>query len=304
MNNLTRTNEIYKAVCPNGLKVTKYSKYRKLGSMGIDGKLCSAKKGCLCCHGADGFGDPHFVTYDGTPYSFHGQCDLVMAKSPEFADGLGLYVHGRTEIIEDSWSLISNAAVRIGDDVLELSNKGALYFNGNEITADDEAPMSMAGVYNITREIKMLNNIPKTDVSVSLNEGKSKVKFSLFKRLIAVHVGAAVEDTNGMLGNRAIDGLVGRNNIVLDSANDMGAHWQVSNEEPMLFREAAFPQYPETCVLPKVESRNRKLRSSPVHRRRAEESCAGVTGDKLQFCIEDVLLTGDHEIGLMYGDAY
>jgi von Willebrand factor type D domain len=54
-----------------------------------------------------GFGDPHFQTFDGTQYSFHGECDLVMARSDN------VEVHARTTIV-DNWSLISSTAMLLG----------------------------------------------------------------------------------------------------------------------------------------------------------------------------------------------
>lgn len=55
---------------------------------------------------------------DGTHYEFHGECDLIMARSVSFDNNTGLEVHGRTKIIDGLWSLISHAAVQIGKDVL------------------------------------------------------------------------------------------------------------------------------------------------------------------------------------------
>jgi hypothetical protein len=69
--------------------------------------------------------DPHFETFNGEAFSYHGECDLVMMKSPSFASGLGLYVHIRTTRIDNarSYSYISAAAVRIGkNDVLETKD--------------------------------------------------------------------------------------------------------------------------------------------------------------------------------------
>jgi von Willebrand factor type D domain len=288
-------------LCPNKKKVVSYAKYR---SGGVHGKFCNNRAPCICCKGADGFGDPHFVTYDGTPFSYHGQCDLVLAESQKFGNGIGFNVHGRTEIV-DGWSLIRNAAVQIGSDTVELTNKGVIYFNGVEVKDNDDlADASLAGLYNVTKEVKMINNIPKTDVTIALNEGsKEKIKFSLFKRLIAVHVGATEDDVRGMLGHRTIDGLVGRNDTLLYDPLEMGTHWQVTNNEPMIFTDAVSPQYPETCILPSVQGR--KLRPSAQHKRRAEEACDGITDEAmLQFCIEDVMLTGDLDVAAMYGGAH
>jgi hypothetical protein len=294
-------------LCPNStplkpIRVTSYAKYYGDGS---EGRYCNQRKGCLCCKGADGFGDPHFVTYDGTPYSYHGQCDLVLAASESFGGGVGLRVHGRTEIV-DSWSRISNAAIQIGDDVLEMNNNGDVYYNGFEITSDGQLPEAIGGgLYSVRKDVKTMANIPKIDLVVDVNEGKGNIKISLFKKVIAVHVGTMAHDLNGMLGNRAIEGLVGRNGTILTEWNEMGSHWQVRDTEPMLFHDARAPQYPAQCILPVTDSR-RKLRGvAEQYHRRATELCQGITDPtKQQFCVEDVLLTGDVDIAQMYHEDY
>lgn len=43
-------------------------------------------------------GDPHFKTWGGKWYDYHGQCDLVMLKIPEFEPDMGLDIHVRTTI--------------------------------------------------------------------------------------------------------------------------------------------------------------------------------------------------------------
>ena len=49
-------------------------------------------------HGAGSSGDPHFETFGGFKYDFHGGCDLDLYQNPEFANGLGLNVQIRTNI--------------------------------------------------------------------------------------------------------------------------------------------------------------------------------------------------------------
>lgn len=60
----------------------------------------------------------------------------------------------------------------------------------------------------------------------------------------------------------------------------------------MLFHDIRAPQYPETCMLPSVSSRRLRM----TDRRRAEEACAGVDGSMVDFCIDDVMLTGDSDL--------
>merc|ERR1711935_803940 len=70
---------------------------------------------------ASGSGDPHFKTWTGDKYDYHGECDLVLVDHPAFANDLGLKIHIRTERVK-YFSFISNIAVQIGDDVLEFDN--------------------------------------------------------------------------------------------------------------------------------------------------------------------------------------
>jgi hypothetical protein len=289
--------------CPNGAKVTSYSKYRKEdGKDDLLGKLCQRGRDCKCCGAGNSFGDPHFLQYDGTPFSYHGKCDMVMAHSESFGNGLGLRVHGRTEIVDD-WSRIRNAAVQIGQDTVELSNKGIVYLNGNVADEDMLNGVALSGVYNITKEVKVLGNIPKTEITIRLNEEhREKIKLSLYKNIINVHVGADEDDLQGMLGHKTVDGFVGRNKMLLEDHTGMGEHWQVRSNEPMIFAEVDGPQYPEQCIMPIVDTR--RLRKSQHIQRRAAEACAGIKDkDMLSFCMEDITLSGDFDLAHVYHDG-
>eukprot|EP00980_Cylindrotheca_fusiformis_P008662 scaffold1848_cov111-Cylindrotheca_fusiformis.AAC.3 len=44
-------------------------------------------------------GDPHFITWKGEHFEYHGQCDMVLTQDSEFANGLGLDVHIRTKLV-------------------------------------------------------------------------------------------------------------------------------------------------------------------------------------------------------------
>jgi cysteine-rich repeat protein len=74
-------------------------------------------------------GDPHFKTWRGQHYDYHGECDLVLLHNSDFESGLGLDVHIRTKIRRDM-SYITSAALRIGTDVLEVESQGVYYLNG------------------------------------------------------------------------------------------------------------------------------------------------------------------------------
>ena len=247
--------------------------------------------------------DPHFRTFDGTKYSYHGECDLIMARSPSFASGLGLDVHIRTEIV-GGWSRISNAAIQIGSDVLELVNDGSLFYNGN---IDVVEPIKMAGEYPITTSEEMVEidgetgGVKRSFLTIDLKSG-NKIRLTLFKKMISIHFNADLFDAHGLMGTRHKIGLIGRDGqTVMASPNQMGAEWQVNNTEPLLFHEVRSPQYPEQCKLPRVESRLLSL--SDGEKQQAEDLCRDVVDEMKQFCIEDVELSGDSELA-HNGEAY
>lgn len=246
------------------------------------------------------------MTYDGTPYSFHGQCDIILARSAMFGAGLGLDIHARTQMV-DNWSLISNAAIRIGTDVLEVGNDNTHYFNGSQ---DVELPITMSGKYVVTKRITEQPVDAEADeaaradqqiveYSIDLENGES-ITISNYKSMIAVRVNSYLSDVEGMLGRKQKSGMIGRDpETVIEDANELGMQWQVRDTEPKLFVDAnRVPQYPESCMLPQVLSR--RLRQSSAELQRAEEACAGVSDNTRQFCMDDVLMTGDLSVAIGY----
>jgi von Willebrand factor type D domain len=254
--------------------------------------------------------DPHFSTFDGTKYSFHGQCDLVMARSTEIGTtGLGMVLHARTEISTGGWSFISNAALQIGKDIFEITNDGSYYVNGIK---DVETPHLMVDRFPISKREKIVkitssDGVPidavRSMFTIQLDDGDN-IEMIVFKNLIFVHVNAILKASEGMLGIQGKAGMIARDGqSVLNDPNEMGLQWQVKDTEPMLFREIRGPQYPEQCILPNVQSR--RLRTDTKHRKmRAEAACNGVPKEVQDFCIDDVLLTGDADIVYGYGEAF
>lgn len=304
-----KTSMLYKRnakLCPNNARVVSYTKYTTEGA----GRFCTNHKECICCHQGEVGGDPHLLTYDGTAYDYHGQCDLVMAQSSLFGNGIGLRVYARTAIIDDMWSLISNAAIQIGNETIEMTNDGTIYYNQMNVNDLELLPTTFYDKYNITKTIQMIGDNPKLNINVKLyDEGKQKIRLTLFKRLLSIHVGAVEHDLNGMLGHRLYDGMIGRDGTtILSKPNDLAQEWQVRDNEPMLFHSVRVPQYPERCLLPSSnmlehQQQRRALRSEHHydHHRRATEACSDITDiRKKLFCIDDIILTGDVDLAHLY----
>jgi hypothetical protein len=256
-----------------------------------------------CGGGGSVGGDPHFRTHDGTQYSFHGECDLVMARSTSFSNGLGLDVHARTEMIGNTWSLVSNAAVRLGNDIFEVKNNGTHYLNG---VADIMLPTILTKDFEISYAEERINdgdNSIRSWYTIDLGNG-DKVQITNYKTMISVNVEVKASDLVGMLGSSSKAGLVGRDEQTgLLDADEMGLQWQVNDEEPMLFNEIRSPQYPETCKLPEVSMRYRRLRAANDDidiMQKAKAACNGIDVNVYNFCVYDVLMSGDIALAQSY----
>lgn len=127
-------------------------------------ETCDEQYKCKCGKGCGGSGgDPHFRTLYGILYSYHGECDLVMAHSPSYGSGIELEMHARTAIVSD-WSLISNLAVRLGDDIFELANDGNHYLNGE---SNVELPIMLAGKYQVKKGEDTIEAYDQNDGKIS-----------------------------------------------------------------------------------------------------------------------------------------
>mmetsp|Transcript_23494 Transcript_23494/g.32950 ORF Transcript_23494/g.32950 Transcript_23494/m.32950 type:complete len:410 (+) Transcript_23494:40-1269(+) len=249
-----------------------------------------------------GVGDPHIKKWNGQQYDYHGECDLVLTKNPTFRKILGLHVHIRTQIVND-WSYIESVGIKIGWDILEIGARGVYYLNG---VRHADLSNGIAGFKVTHTKPNMHKKMMKHIFEVDLRGGE-KLMIKSFKNKNLLHVtieGAKEEsfgDSMGLIGNFKEGKMLARDGktIVVDP-NEFGQEWQVRDTEPMIFREARFPQYPQKCVLPSPvsaeESRNLRRRlGESISLEDAQEACAD-WGDDIEDCVFDVMATGDLEL--------
>jgi hypothetical protein len=238
-----------------------------------------------------GSGDPHFKTWTGDKYDYHGECDLVLVDHPEFANGKGMKVHIRTSRVK-YFSYISNIAVQIGDDVLEFNNDvDNFLINGKRVEKQEKWVTTYLGGFHVRRD-------PKA-ISLRFDEvHKAKIDFIQRQNGFPAVVvdGGTSEIFKGSLGllgdwetgkRLARDGKTEMNE---PDATGFALEWQVRDTEPMLFATARFPQYPTTCTPPAKTLTNRLGMSS--FEKEAEKACAHWKEDK-EDCIFDVIATRD-----------
>lgn len=280
------------------------------------------------------FTDPHFTTFAGTTFDYHGECDLVMLSSPSFASGSGLSVHVRTTRMDGrllSYSYISGAAVAIGHNVLEVQQDGTLIVNGIPYVHESMSFPTEFATYPFTKNmIGKKKKITQYVLNLSDNNVdsvKDELKDSDFRanpvtitihanpktRMLFVKIEGDVQDGIGLLGNPfAKDKLLGRDGVTDMSYdwNTYGEEWQVKDTEPKLFQELRAPQYPETCIyyasdnghMKKTHNLRRRLLNDAeggivmVSKEAANDACADYVDAFKENCIYDVMIMGDLEV--------
>lgn len=248
---------------------------------------------------AGGGGDPHFKTWLGQMFDFHGTCDLLMYHSQEFLHGLGLEIQVRTKA-RFEYSYIESVAVRIGEDVLEIGSWGEHFFNGVEDGA--RFPATMAGLVTVHHEQE---DKKKHRFSVTVDES-TKISITTFKDMVSISINAPstepFEGGIGLLGSATDGRMVARDGAtVLES--DPGAYgqeWQVRDTESKLFQKPdRFPQWPQACAMPTSDSiaSARRLGENNVTREDAKKACLDSNRvQDMDACIYDVVATGDLEM--------
>jgi hypothetical protein len=253
---------------------------------------------CPFTGGGGANGDPHFKTWQGQHFDYHGECDLILLQSKEFDSGLGLDVHIRTKMRRDM-AFISSAAVRLGTDLLEVGSQGIYHLNG---VAGADLPSEFGG-------FEFLHTQP-TDkqhvFEVHLGQ-RERIKVKTYKDFVSVlfeqaqlqHFG----DSVGLMGDFGMGHMLSRDGkTIIDDANAFGQEWQVLDSEPKLFHTLRFPQHPQVCTMPTpvqaTSQLRRRLLESSVDELAAEKACEH-WGEGKDDCVFDVLTTGDLEMAVV-----
>lgn len=263
------------------------------------------------------YGDPHFKTWNGTIYSYHGECDLVLLQNPTFDDGIGMDIHLRTRI-QGPLSVIQNAVVAIGQDRLEVVTEqargGTVSFSNG--VANTGIPSSI-GRFPILYRNKVLGNGLLQVFTIDLGDGDS-ITIKSFPTLVDVRVKSLrnrVSRFGGSLGMAGtLDGdWMGRDrDEVYEDPVLFASEWQVQSSEPKLFHDLEGPQHPDACVLPaSSQPSRRRLRATKeegeIGYKAAKRACSRVVspegndeGASYDSCVSDVLGMGRLDIADHY----
>lgn len=265
--------------------------------------LCSANP----TREAGSNGDPHFKTWQNEHFEYHGQCDLVLANDPNFANGLGMDVHIRTKLVRH-WSFIKNAVIRIGNDILEIE--------GSALESDPETHYWVNYEYQgklvefAGFPVKIFSQqgtaVTKNRIEIDLDSvyPGQNIVLSTYKEFVKVSFENASEESFGksvgMLGDFTTGKTLARDGVtVLNDFTELGHEWQVLPSDKHFFHEVSAPQFPDKCIDPEDPRGDRRrprrrLDGSSVSEEEAEAACAGLR-DALdrKDCVYDILATQD-----------
>merc|ERR1712048_18526 len=250
-------------------------------------------------------GDPHFKTWSGEMYDFHGICDLVLLSNPAFLDGLGMDIFVRSKQTKQ-WSYISTAVIRIGGETFEVSGRKdgeTFYINGkrgNDAMWDDNNNISGFAI-----RYQRVNSQQREYIIDVGNSLETSISFKTWKDFVRVDIGkATVENFGsslGLMGSYPEGKRVGRDGkSILKDWTAFGQDWQVLPSDPKIFHAIEGPQHPTKCVAPSKTSVRRRLAKSFVSREDAELACASVSKSERDLCIFDVMATSDFGVAGAY----
>jgi hypothetical protein len=240
-------------------------------------------------------------TWKNEHFEYHGQCDMILTKDPQFADGLGLEVQIRTKLVR-FWSYIKDVAIRIGDDILEIEGAGdpevgeTRYWMNLEYNGHLESIGGFPVSLHVRSKVKR-----RFEIDLNSKFPGQKIVIYLYKEFVKVDFVNGSEEsygnTMGMLGDfktgetRARDGTT-----VIDDFTQFGNEWQVRPFEDMLFHDISDPQFPKRCIEPEDPQgeRRRRLDESTVSEEQAEKACAQLQDPwERKDCVYDILATQD-----------
>ena len=191
-------------------------------------------------------------------------------------------------------AFIEAAAIKMGDDVLEVGSFGDYMFNA---VSDAEMPLTLGNKYTVHHKV-----VNEKQHVFSIKDGASDaVVVKTFKDMVSVHVfnpnAKDFEHVGGLLGNK--DGLMLARDgaTIMDNHDLFGQEWQVQPEHDGELFVTPSP-HKDQCVPPSaIEQTQRRLGETTVTEDAAAKACSHFK-EFLQrdMCIFDVMAMNDLEV--------
>eukprot|EP00977_Amphora_coffeiformis_P003274 scaffold609_cov170-Amphora_coffeaeformis.AAC.28 len=255
-------------------------------------------------------GDPHFTTWSGYRYDFHGHCDLILLKSLHFGQGhlkhvqdQGLSVHIRSAPYKVAFSYISEIAVQIGDNILEIGEMGEHYINGELQQIGATQPVAGYPVGSkLTKNGRYIYRVHLGDGREKRYHGQ-ELLIREYKGWITIGVHHPnpedFSDSIGLMGSFPLGTWLGRDGVTIHKdIHEFGSDWIVQGDiDGCLFREQS--PFPDKCELPSLEdTKRRRLSMTSITNEEARAACAQylIDSNAMEGCIMDVLVADDLEM--------
>lgn len=262
----------------------------------------------LITHGSAA-GEPHFRMWTGDDrdawFDYQGACDLVLVHNPKLSTGRFLNIHIRTTI-QGIFSYIENAAIQIGEEVLEIQASKLGRGVRNVLNGEDVGNPTLFAGFSI-KKVNETKYCAKKKcegaeiIKIDL-EDDGEVVITNWKGYLYVDVIATGDGflfSEGLMGKRDQSGKYARNGTLLHDADEFAQEWQVLQTEPNLFKENRYPQAPIPCI-PPPKQLERRSDGTGLTRRRAADACSGLYGGIKDACVYDVMATSDLDMAIPY----
>lgn len=240
-------------------------------------------------------GDPHFKTWAGEKFDFHGVCDLVLLQNAKLDNGDSLDIHIRTRKTR-MWSYIDTTAVRVGADVLEvMGGKEENRFWLNKQQGHDVDNILLSG-----RKVTFTQLSDKSrKFEIDLGSGAT-ITIKTWNAMVSVAMDVINDryfrDSRGLMGAYPSGAKLGRDSTTeIGDVDVFGQEWQVLPSDPDLFHDMDGPQYPAKCEIPASSEMRRRLGESLISKQDAELACARVDLEDFDICVFDVMATNDKD---------
>ena len=205
-------------------------------------------------------------------------------------------------------------AIRLGSDILEWTDAGSIFANGDDVSDLLPVDPSKGTVTIAGFTLKKTTRGKKRNIMVHdliLSEGSSiQVRVNTKLGMMFVDAKGQFQDSVGLLGTQDDEGnrVLARDGqtSLLGLWNSFGDEWQVRDYEDKLFKFHRDPQYPAGChyhsnISTGVHLRRRLLESGSKNAAAididgANEACKDASERMKGFCVDDVMATGDVEL--------
>ncbi|XP_042740405.1 mucin-5AC [Lagopus leucura] len=215
---------VNQTVCPPIKEITCANKYPAVLVPDENGCCYHYECQCVC----SGWGDPHYITFDGTYYTFLENCTYVLVKQivPKY-DNFRVHIENYYCDSKDGLScpksiiiFYKSATVKLTRELLNGVMTNVMYFN-NKIV---QPGFHKDGIYFSTLGINMIVEIPEIGATITFSGLIFSVKLPYSK------FGNNTEGQCGTCTNNKRDECRLPSGKIISSCPQMAHHWLVGND--------------------------------------------------------------------------